>query len=71
MVPGVDIGDADVIAYLMRNGQPMSDFEKWTTDTLDPNGPRPFQVHFYWNKVTQKVEYGAGFKVKFNQIFYP
>jgi hypothetical protein len=71
MVPGANIKDADVIGYLTRNGQPMTDFEKWTTDTLDPDGSRPFQVHFYWNTVAQKVEYGDGFKVKFNQIFYP
>jgi hypothetical protein len=68
---GSDLRNPDVIGYLTRNGQPITDFEKWATQTLDPTGPRPFQVHFYWNTVTQRVEYGEDFKVKFNQLFYP
>jgi hypothetical protein len=49
----------------------LGNWEKWSTPIYDQSGPRPFEVHFYWNTSLQRAEYERGFKVRFRQTFYP
>lgn len=42
-----------------------------TLATLAALTGQPFQSNFYWNTPLRRVDYGRGFKVKFNRQFSP
>jgi filamentous hemagglutinin len=54
-----------VVEVLTSDGSNISDWGKFTTKSVTmPNGQR-LQIHFYWNKVTNKVDYiTPDYKVK-------
>jgi RHS repeat-associated protein len=62
---GEDLGNPSVIRALTADGSKIEDWGKYSTKTYrSPSGP--FQVHFYYNNVTGRVNYNIDYKVKFN-----
>ena len=50
---------------MTADGSDINDWAKWSTQTIpSPNGD--FQVHFYRNVVTGRVNTDIDYKVKFN-----
>ena len=69
--PGPDLKDKELQQYFSQEAVEMTEIQKRSTETFAPLSGRPFQVHFYWNTVTERVEHNRGFKIKFNQQFEP
>ena len=65
ITPGDQLGNPAVIDALTADGSDINDWAKWSTQTIpSPNGD--FQVHFYRNVVTGRVNTDIDYKVKFN-----
>jgi hypothetical protein len=64
--------DAPELRQYLTSIDPVWDhWEKRSTPVYDQTGPRPFEVHYYWNTTSSHAEYGRGFKVRFAFEFYP
>lgn len=62
---GTKMKNRGLIAYLTSDGSSMWDWGKYSTPTFQsPAGN--FQVHFYWNSVTDEVDYSYDYKAKFS-----
>jgi RHS repeat-associated protein len=65
IIRGEDLGNRNLIQQLTMDGSRLEDWGKYSTKTYrSPSGP--FQVHFYYNKTTGRMDYGVDYKVKFN-----
>ena len=64
IINGARLGNKALVNELTSDGSSISDWGKYTTPTFrSPAGP--FQVHFYYNSVTDEVFYGADYKAVF------
>ena len=64
IINGARLGNKALVNELTSDGSSISDWGKYTTPTFrSPSGP--FQVHFYYNSVTDEVFYGSDYKAVF------
>lgn len=65
IIPGSNIGNPGVVKGLTADGSNIADWGKYTSQTFhSPSGP--FQVHYYFNPATGRVNYDFDYKVVFN-----
>jgi hypothetical protein len=65
IIPGSNIGNPSVVKGLTADGSNIADWGKYTSQTFQsPSGP--FQVHYYFNPATGRVNYNQDYKVVFN-----
>ncbi|TDC14648.1 RHS repeat-associated core domain-containing protein, partial [Kribbella albertanoniae] len=65
IIDGEDLGNPAVIRALTADGSDIADWGKYSTKTYrSPSGP--FQVHFYYNSVTGRMNYDIDYKSKLN-----
>jgi len=65
IIGGADLKNPAVIRALTADGSDIADWGKYSTQTYrSPSGP--FQVHFYYNPVTGRVNYDIDYKSKLN-----
>lgn len=61
---GLNLKNPKVIERLTSDGSRITDWSKRSTQSVDlPSGER-IQVHFYYNRITGKVDRGIDYKVK-------
>ena len=65
IMPGAKLANPDVIKTLTADGSGITDWAKWSTSTI-PSPSGDFQVHFYRNVRTGKVNMDIDYKVVFN-----
>jgi hypothetical protein len=68
-ITGNDIRDPQIIAYLQGIDPDLSHWEHATTGTFSDT--YPFQVHFWWNTVTNTLRFDFDFKIRFNSVYMP
>jgi RHS repeat-associated protein len=65
IIAGDNLKNPAVVRTLTADGSKIHDWGKYSTKTYrSPSGP--FQVHFYYNETTGRVNYDIDYKVKFN-----
>ncbi|HML50363.1 MAG TPA: PKD domain-containing protein [Propionicimonas sp.] len=64
IIAGSELGNPNVVRGLTSDGSNIADWGKYTTETF-PSPQGPFQVHFYYNRVTQRANYAYDYKVVF------
>lgn len=66
IIPGSQLNNPEVIRELTRDGSNITDWGKYATETFkSPSGD--FQVHYYYNRVTNQINTAIDFKVVFNR----
>jgi RHS repeat-associated protein len=66
IIEGADLKNPDVVRALTRDGSSIADWGKYSTQTFkSPSGP--FQVHYYRNRATGRINYEIDYKVVFNR----
>ncbi|TCO40936.1 hypothetical protein EV646_11627 [Kribbella antiqua] len=66
IISGDQLKNPAVIRALTADGSRIQDWGKYSTQSYrSPSGP--FQVHFYYNESTGRVNYDIDYKTKFNQ----
>jgi hypothetical protein len=63
IIPGSALGNPRVVSALTSDGSRISDWGKYSTRKYRSSSG-PFEVHFYYNPVTGRVNYDIDYKVK-------
>jgi hypothetical protein len=64
IINGTQLGNKQLVSELTSNGSDLADWGKYATQIFrSPSGP--FQVHFYYNSVTDEAFYGLDYKAIF------
>jgi len=62
IIPGSKLGNSEVVRELTSNGSQIQDWAKYTSKTI--RGPSfDFQIHFYYNKLLDQVNYSIDYKI--------
>ena len=66
-IPGEKLKNEELKKYLTRDGSDISDWQKVSTDDINDGILPKYQIHWYENKKTGKVELNYDFKIKFKK----
>lgn len=61
---GDKLNNPNLISELTRDGTSIKDWGKYSTTSIKNNNDQKIQIHFYFNRVTQKINQNWDYKVK-------